>query len=403
MSNSKNKISKQNFNKTLTKCVEKYKLVDPKSAGRDKVSQAVYQKSFDDILAFQKQFTSIQKKKIDVVVYNVANNDGLFCGYLAWRYLYLENNKEITIFPQKPASSNREVNRRLNNLFTTAKDKVVLIMDLQYGQANLDELSKVAKEIIIIDDHAEAKGDVKLGKNIKYFFGDNKHSAVTYTWKFFYPKEDVPLVLQYIDESDRKLGIDGIEYTNLFASALSFRVTNNPYIPKSKSYDPKADPKSKFYQELNNFFEMGDPALWTFIGNYYEEVVENMKTQIANNYCIKNFQGYKVGMMNFNAPGFLSHKVARQIITNAQSRGEQIDFAVTWGWECGPQAYRVQLIEYHDYTKGPKYNLPQMAAKLSKIGGSHIRGGGGTKFLGNFYWPKKPGMDIWDLFTKKYI
>ena len=43
-----------------------------------------------------------------------------------------------------------------------------------------------------------------------------------------------------------------------------------------------------------------------------------------------------------------------------------------------------------------------MAAKLGKIGG-HTRGGGGSKYIGNFYWPRKPGMDIWDLFSKKYI
>lgn len=397
MSNNKNKISKQNFNKTLTKCVEKYKLVDPKSAGRDKVSQAVYQKSFDDILTFQKQFTAAQKKKIDVIVYNVANSDGLFSGYIAWRYLYLENNKEIKIFPLKPSSSNREVNKRLNNLFTTAKDKVVLIMDLQYGQANLDELSKVAKEVIIIDDHAEAKGAVKLGKNIKYFFGDNKHSAVTYTWKFFYPKEEIPLVLQYIEADDRKLSIEGIEYVNLFGSALAFRITNSPYI----SNISRSDPKGSFFKTLNDFFEMGDPAMWTFIGNYYLEVVENMKAQIANNYCVTNFQGYKVGMMNFNAPSFLSHRVARQIITNAQNRGEKIDFALTWGWECGPQVYRIQLIEDHN-NHPPKYNLPQLAAKLGKIGGG-TRSGGGSKHLGNFYWQRKPGQDIWDLFSKKYI
>ena len=34
-------------------------------------------------------------------------------------------------------------------------------------------------------------------------------------------------------------------------------------------------------------------------------------------------------MMNFNAPCFLSHRVARQIITNAQNIRDNIDFVVT--------------------------------------------------------------------------
>lgn len=392
----KNKISKHNFNKALKNISNKYHLYDPKSKGKQYLTEEQYQSTLDDIVKFQKKFTDKQKKEINAVIYNVQNNDGLFCSYIAWRYLYLENNKKIKIYPSKPASSNNKLDDRLRKMIYELKDKNVIIMDLQFGQANIDAIAKEAKSVIIIDDHAEAKGNVKFPSNVSIFFGDNNHAAVAYTWKFFYPKEKVPLILQYIDSADRKVYMDNVVYGKLFSSALAFRITNSPFISKSS----KADPDGKLYQELNKLFENGDPKVWAFIGKYFDEVTENLKSQIANNYCIEKFQGYTVATMNFNAPG-LSHQVGLQLLTNAENRGQRIDFSVIWGWECTPKAYKILLTEANRGNP-PKYNLPQMASKLAKIGG-HTRGGGGSKYIGNFYWPRKPGMDIWDLFSKKYI
>lgn len=392
----KNKISKQNFNKALKNISNKYQLYDPKSNGETYITEDQYQNSLDDILQFQKKFTSKQKKEINTIIYNVQNNDGLFSGYIAWRYLYLENNIPIKIYPSKPSSSDNKIDKRLNNMINELKDRNVIIMDLQFGQANINAIAKEAKSVIIIDDHAEAKGDVKFPSNVSVFFGDNNHAAVAYTWKFFYPKEKVPLILQYIDSADRKVYIDNVVYGKLFSSAVSFRITNNPFLSNSS----KSDPDGNLYKTLNNLFENGDPKVWAFIGKYYDEVTENLKSQIANNYCIEQFQGYTVAVMNFNAPG-LSHQVGLQLITNAENRGQKIDFSLIWGWECIPKAYKILLTEANR-GKPPKYNLTQIANKLGKIGG-HIRGGSGSKYIGNFYWPRKPGMDIWDLFTKKYI
>jgi hypothetical protein len=39
-----------------------------------------------------------------------------------------------------------------------------------------------------------------------------------------------------------------------------------------------------------------------------------------------------------------------------------------------------------------------VADKLGKIGGTP-KGGFGSKNIGNFYWPRKPGKDIWDLIS----
>jgi hypothetical protein len=62
--------------------------------------------------------------------------------------------------------------------------------------------------------------------------------------------------------------------------------------------------------------------------------------------------------------------------------------------------YKVYLCEFHGGK--PKYNLPYMAKTLGNIGKTG-KGGGGDKYVGNFYWPRNKQMDIWDLFSKNYI
>lgn len=397
MSNSK--ISKRNFNKALEECVTKYTLNNSKHEITQNLekSEAEYQKSFDDIITFSAKFTSTKKKAINAIVYNKSNNDGLMSGYIAWRYLYKENKKEnLMIFPLG-ASSGTTIDYRVQKILPLLKDKNVLIMDLQYGQANIDAISNSVKSAIIIDDHTEAKGTVTFPDNIKHFIGNNDHAAVAYTWKFFYPKERVPLLIQYIDNSDRKLNLAHTPFSTLFANAFGFRYAHNPFI----SHKDKSNPSSKYYINLDEKFDKGDPKLFVFIGKYFDEVTENLKQQIAVNNGYENFQGYRVTTMNFNAPS-LTTKVLLQLLTNAERDNVKVDFAVTWGWEYGKNAYSISMHEKRVYGQPPKYNLPQMAKKLAQIGG-HKGGGGGTMYKGHFYWPRKPGMDIWDLFKKKFI
>jgi len=75
-------------------------------------------------------------------------------------------------------------------------------------------------------------------------------------------------------------------------------------------------------------------------------------------------------------------------------------FSGTYVKENTTGAYKAFLSEKH--ANRPKYNLPEMAQKLGKIGGTQ-RAGKGKDFIGNFYWPRNDKMDIWDLFSKKFI
>ena len=103
-------------------------------------------------------------------------------------------------------------------------------------------------------------------------------------------------------------------------------------------------------------------------------------------------------MLNYNDP-VLTKMVQRQMVTNAQKKGDKIDFVVTWGYEYTANAYRIGLSEFHS-GRPPKHNLPLLANKIARYGGTG-RGGKGSRYIGNTY--VKDTDKFWRLFSKKKI
>lgn len=384
MSNNKiksnGKTKSRNFNKLAMNAVKNYKFDNGKNITKSKYkTEAEYQKSFGDILDFEKKYSAKNKKDINLVIYHDDNNDGIIAAYVAWKYLVKDNKKSVDFYGLKPGFGEM-INRRIENIMGEIRGKNVLILDLSYNKETLNAIRDAAKSLIVIDDHPET---TEKGKDI--FIGKD-HAAVAYTWKFFYPGEKVPKVIQYVDDSDRKLFLPFVPFSNLFALALGFRFVHNIFKASGE----------KLFEALDELLKGDNPNFFVFIGKYYDEVRENIKMQVANNAKMTNFQGYRVGVLNFNAPA-LTKVVGRQIVTNFQARGQPIDFAVLWGYEytANPPAYNVTLIDDHKQTR---INMAEIAKKLSKLGG-HPKGGGGKQHEAHFYWNR----DIWELFEKKLI
>lgn len=395
----KKKISKSEFNKLIADCsndiiIEGIK--NNKNSSNHKFStEKKYEDSFkDDIIKFGKQFTAAKKKSIDVIGFHDENNDGMFGAAIAWHYLVDENNKDVTMIPLKPTYGGGFM-KRFQYKINLMKDKVVLLIDLSLDNETIEHLTEVTKELIIIDDHKETT--TVIDKNV--FIGQD-HAAIAYVWKFFYPNKNVPTIIQYIDDSDRKLFLPYLDYSTLVTTIIGIRYTHSksPYTMSKKKRSKKDE--DSLWKELYEIINNSKHNFWKIAGQYVHETIEALKYQIAVNAQVRNFQGYKVGILNFNAPALMK-RVGRQIITNFKSRGQYIDFVVLWGFEYTSNAYNIQLVEDHQ-NRPPKYNLPQMAKKLGKIGG-HYKGGGGSRWVGHFYWPHNREHDIWELFSKKFI
>ena len=368
----------KNFNKIAANSVKKTTFNDCKKQDPSKIvfkNEKEYQNSFDALLKFEKTFTLIKKKAINVIIFHDENNDGIVSAYYAWLFLVLENKLNVKFIPLKP-SHGRNADPRLRQHDSSLKDSNVLLLDIAYSEASLDYIRKMAKSVIIIDDHSDVKGVSKniVKDNMSMFVGDGHHAAVSYTFKFFFPKKSVPKIAQYIDNSDAKIFLPFTPFSNLFTSSLGFRYSHQ-----------KVRKDEKFFMDLHELLKDDNVNYWIFLGKYFEEVKENLKNQIAINARPIKFQGYNVAILNFNAPS-LSKPVGRQMITNFKNMGRPVDFAVLWGYEYStqPPAYRVQLIDDHSQMK---ISMKDLAIKFAKMGG-HPKGGGGHMHVGNFYWGK---------------
>ena len=348
-----------------------------------------YQDSFDDIIKFSKKITLPKKKSINCIIYHVDNSDGVMSANIVVKFL-TENKAgdDIVIIPAKPSSGAGFMNKRLEKYESQIKGRNLIILDLQYNKENLEYFKSLAKDIIIIDDHPVGESNTSN----KHFIGDNSHASVAYTWKFFYPKVDVPLYAQIIDNDDRKLQLPYLSKYRNMSSFYNYRIFHSPYLQKlGIKFDKVSD-----FELLDTVVKDEFKNVSNIIGHYYDELANNIKDQVARNARMAYFEGHPVYVLNYNDP-VLARMVARQMLSNAKARGDNIDFAVLWGYEYTNQCYRVQLAEFHGGK--PKHNLPYIAKTLGNIGGTG-KGGGGAQYVGNFYWPRGNGKDIWDLFSK---
>jgi hypothetical protein len=381
----------ESFEKKLSNCLKKCNLFTEVENNKKYKSgffknEEEYQNSFDKIILFSKEITTTQKNNIDVVMFHTNNEDGLMAAYYIFKYF--EDKKELIFIPTRPSSSNNMLNYRLKKYDHIMKDKNIIIVDLSFGKANYDYLSNLCKSIIIIDDHPRKNTLLDKYKNIDYFIGDDKHCASVYTYKFFNPKNNIPLDLIYIDNNDRKLQLPFINSTlyRYITVYNNFKIIHSPYL--NIRFTSNADFK-KLEELLNVSIEYK-----SLIGKLYDEVCNNIKAQVAVN-AVKNiFCGHPVYILNYNDP-VLYKMVSREMFTLAERNGDVIDFVVLYGWEFKSNAYKIFVSEKHS-GRPPRYTNA-LNSILNKYGKFTTKSGKVTQYVLNFYYPHDKNHDIWDL------
>ncbi len=384
-----NNSEKTDFNAIIRDCVKNKELkqIYKKSANNKFApkysTREEYDNSFSSIEQFSKKFSKSDLKQIDTIAFN-ENNDGFFAGAIAYhalKELGAEIKHIVKIKPNEAYKPERD---------SLERGSCVIFMDISFSEFSLKYMLDYFKYMIVIDDHEPTMKHENFYSSWVTSKGKNDHSACACTWKFFYPREQVPFVLTYIDSSDTKLFLPWVSYASKFTEAVGFRHT------RSRNSDMKEKIASgKLFEDLWEIMMQSNVNDLITFGHYYFEVTEMLKDQIAINAQIRDFQGYKVGILNYRSPA-LTKKVGRQICTNLKGR---IDFAVLWAWEYTMNGYGITLINDH---KGSNVNLKILGDKLKEIG-KHPKGGNGRPDEYNFYWPRNNKVDIWDLLEKQLI
>jgi len=193
--------------------------------------------------------------------------------------------------------------------------------------------------------------------------------------------------LIYIDNNDRKLQLPFINSTIYRYKTVynNFKIIHSPYL--NIKFTSNAD-----FKKLEELLHVSNEYKY-LVGKLYDEVCNNIKTQVAVNAVKKTFCGYPVYILNYNDP-VLYKMVSREMFTLAERNGDTIDFAVLYGWEFTSNAYKIFVSEKHSgipkYTK-ELYNI------LNKYGKFTRKSGKMTQYILNFYYPHDKNHDIWDL------
>ena len=87
-----------------------------------------------------------------------------------------------------------------NSLYDINGD-ILVLTDLVFSNDIMKELAKSFPIMVVIDHHKTAR-DCVSGIDIHHCEIDETHSASVLAWKYFYPFEEVPVLLQYVEDRD---------------------------------------------------------------------------------------------------------------------------------------------------------------------------------------------------------
>ena len=167
--------------------------------------------------------------------------------------------------------------------------KNVLICDFSYKFPMTKKILDTAKSLLIIDHHKSAEIELAEVSDKNKIF-DMKHSGAYLTWKYFFPTEDVPLLIKYVEDNDiwikampntrevtsyvfslpfefqeyEKL-LDPNELTRIIPIAQGMQKQNEYYIEKAVPYA-----KMKFVKIENKYYfvaHINSTVLKSEIGN----------------------------------------------------------------------------------------------------------------------------------------
>ena len=177
--------------------------------------------------------------------------------------------------------------------------KTVYMIDIVYPEEGVKRLIKEAKSFTVLDHHITVKDIVESIPDHVY---DIERSGATLAWKYFFPDKDVPLFLQYIEDTDLwNLNMPRSEDFLAFSMTLEFDFDKWSELVEDFEDEKKRVKHLDYGKEIREYQEkMIDELLEeageaTFEG--YKSLVSNaalLHSQLGNAMIKK---GYDVGII----------------------------------------------------------------------------------------------------------
>lgn len=227
-------------------------------------------------------------QNVDFVIYHGKCSDGFgsaLCAYLFFKPTDGLNSSKTKV-EYYPASFNVKP--------PNVKGKNVLMCDFTYNADDTKQILKDANSVAIIDHHKSAELNLK-NVDDKYKIFKMDHSGAYLTWKYFFPEQEVPLLIKYIEDNDiwlKKMPNTQEITSYIFVLPFEFEEYEKLYekLKDSSTVEKEIMPVAQGMKKQNDYYvkqaiEYGNIKFVNISGNYYIVVYLNttvLKSEIGN-------------------------------------------------------------------------------------------------------------------------
>jgi hypothetical protein len=137
----------------------------------------------------------LEKNNIHIVCYHYPCPDGVGSMYAAQKFHNSIGNLSVKYIAITASLINTIDWKSL------VKDKNVLFVDLALKQSFITEIIKYCNQYLVIDHHKTTEKELEIFPKENLIF-DIKKSGAILTWCYFFPDQEPPLLLKYIQDND---------------------------------------------------------------------------------------------------------------------------------------------------------------------------------------------------------
>ena len=214
------------------------------------------------------------------------------------------------------------------------KDRDVFIVDFSYDRTIMLEMEKEANSLVVLDHHKSAQ---EHSGDLEFCHFDMEHSGAYLAWTYLFPDDNVPLLIQYIE--DRDLWKWELPYSKEFSASFDM-------IPF----------------EFEEFLKFEDDSVFDDAvkrGSYILAYSKTVVKKVCEKAKPRKFDGRDVLVVN--SSHWMSEIGARL--------SPDCDFAVIWYYDHEERNIKVSLRAFHDYV-----DVSEIAKRFG--GGGHKKAAG---------------------------
>jgi len=309
---------------------------------------------------------STQQKVLTIVHGNCS--DGVGAGYCA--YLKFNSTHDLDMLFVSPSNQDQMVTY-LRDYMVTHPTALVRFFDLGLRGSILEEVDSLGIDYLAFDHHIGSNRDIKnhydgLGKDIpsQYTF-DNDRSGVRLAWDYFFPGEECPMALAYLEDGD------------LWRFALPDSKTILPglYSMLPLNTSTELSDASEVYSHWDNCLSDPDLIKKAFdIGTHLMQDQEKRMNSLKGKCSVININGFRAYICNTSSFDLIS-KMGNNLVNMKDENGEYLaDYSLLWHYDARNKQYGVSLRSRRAEDQG--VDVSMIAKGFDPNGGGHYSASG---------------------------